>query len=54
MIIEGLNKPYDGDLADDPSMDKKSVYVPDDIKRPIKSYLKKMGLTSKKKKRPRS
>lgn len=48
------NEAYDRDLMDDPSIAKKSAYVPDDIKRPIKKYLTAMGLTSKKKKRPRS
>lgn len=45
---------YEGDLVDDPAMKKKSVYVPDDIKKPIGKYLKAMGLTGSKKKRSRS
>lgn len=59
LIREGLggsnpNEAYDKDLADDPAMSKKSVYVPDDVKKPIKKYLKAMGLSGRKKKRSRS
>jgi len=39
---------------DDAAIKKKSKYVPDDIKRSIKTYLGAMGLSGKKKKRPRS
>ena len=43
---------YDKDLADDPSLNKRSVYVPNDVKKPIKRWLKAMGLSKGKKKRP--
>lgn len=42
---------YDGNLVDDPAFEKQSVLVPDDIKQSIKSWLKTMGLSSRKKKR---
>lgn len=45
---------YEGDLADDPALKKKSVLVPDDVKKPIGKYLKAMGLTGSRKKRSRS
>lgn len=48
------NEAYDHDLMDDAAIKKKSKYVPDDIKRSIKTYLGAMGLSGKKKKRPRS
>lgn len=59
IIREGLagshpEQAYEGDLADDPAMKKKSVLVPDDIKRPIGKWMKAMGLTRSKKKRSRS
>lgn len=38
---------YDKELTDDPSFDEKSVYVPDDIKKKIKSWMKDMKLSSK-------
>jgi hypothetical protein len=41
---------YDGHLLNDPSYEKKSVYVPDDIKKKINSWAEDMGLTPKKKK----
>ncbi len=43
---------YEEELADDPALKKHSVYVPDDVKKPIKRWLKKMGLSRRKKKRP--
>lgn len=59
IIREGLagsdpNEAYDHDLADDSSMNKKSVYVPDDVKKPIKKWLTAMGLSRGRKKRSRS
>lgn len=41
---------YDEHLLNDPSYEKKSVYVPDDIKQKINSWAADMGLTPKKKK----
>jgi len=38
---------YDKELADDESLSKKSVYVPDDIKKKIRSWMKDMKLSSK-------
>src|SRR5258706_15127632 len=40
---------YENDLIDDKAFKKKSVYVPNDIKRSIKKWTKSMGLSSKKK-----
>lgn len=59
MIREGLggsdpNEAYDHDLADDPALHKKSVLVPDDVKKPIGKWMKAMGLSRGKKKRSRS
>lgn len=48
------NEAYDKDLADDPALKKKSKYVPDDVKRPIKRWLTAVGLSRGKKKRSRS
>lgn len=45
------NEAYDRELVDDPSLKKKSVYVPDDVKRHIGRWFRKMGLASNKKKR---
>lgn len=39
------NEMYNEQLIDDPSYKKKSVYVPDDIKRKIEPWLKAMGLS---------
>lgn len=36
-------------LLDDPSYDEKSVYVPDDIKKKINKWAKRMGLAQEKK-----
>jgi hypothetical protein len=41
---------YDAHLLNDPSYEKKSVYVPDDIKKKINSWTEDMGLTPKKEK----
>lgn len=38
---------YDKELIEDPTFEKKSVYVPDDIKKKIKSWMKDMKLSSK-------
>lgn len=59
IIREGLagsqpEQAYEGDLADDPAMHKKSVLVPDDVKKPIGKWMKAMGLSRGKKKRSRS
>jgi hypothetical protein len=45
---------YEEELADDPALKKKSVYVPDDIKDSIGHWMKAMGLSHSKKKRSRS
>lgn len=37
---------YDKELLDDPSFDKPSVYVPDDVKNKIKSWAKDMKLST--------
>jgi len=37
-------KPYDDDLLTDPSFEKKSVYVPRDIKKSIKKWARGMKL----------
>lgn len=36
---------YDKELIDDPAIAQKSVYVPDDIKDSIKTWMKDMQLT---------
>lgn len=48
------NESYDKDLMDDDAFNSKSVMVPDDIKDPIRKWMKSMGMTSKKKSRARS
>lgn len=37
---------YHVELLDDPAIDKPSVYVPDDIKKKIKSWAKDMKLST--------
>ena len=39
---------YDRDLVDDPELSKHSVIVPDDVKKPVKKWLRSMGLARKK------
>lgn len=39
---------YDKGLMDDPNIDEKSVYVPDDVKDTIKKWVKSMGLDARK------
>lgn len=36
---------YEEELMDDPALAKRSTYVPNDIKRSIRSWAKKMGLS---------
>jgi hypothetical protein len=49
-VVESLDdkkkraKPYDDDLLVDPSFEKKSVYVPHDIKKSIKKWARDMKL----------
>ena len=38
---------YSEELLNDPSFDEKSVYVPDDIKKSIRSWAKDMKLSTK-------
>ena len=38
---------YSEELLNDPSFDEKSVYVPDDIKKSIKTWAKDMKLSTK-------
>lgn len=45
---------YDHELMDDPAVKKRSVMVPDDIKRQVRRWTKAMGLSRGKKKRLRS
>lgn len=58
LVREGLGgsrpeETYEGDLMDDPAIKKQSKLVPDDIKRPIKRWVKAMGLSrTKKRSRP--
>jgi hypothetical protein len=40
---------YEQELADDPSLAKQSVLVPDDIKDSIRKWMKVMGLSGHKK-----
>ena len=42
---------YEEQLIDDSSYNKQSTYVPDDVKKPIKRWLRSMGLSGSKKKR---
>jgi hypothetical protein len=37
---------YDKDLVDDPSFKKKSVYVPDEVKKKIRSWMKDMKMST--------
>lgn len=46
------NETYEELLEDDPVYQKKSVLVPDDIKKAISSWSKQMGLSKPAKKRP--
>ena len=45
------NEAYDKELEDDPSYNKRSVIVPNDIKRSIKKWSRSMGLSSAKRMR---
>lgn len=45
---------YEQEFEDDPALKKKSVLVPDDIKRSISKWSRAMGLSGRKKKRTAS
>jgi hypothetical protein len=42
---------YEEESVDDPSFKKRSVLVPDDVKRPVTGYLKAMGLAGTRRKK---
>jgi hypothetical protein len=44
---------YNEELVEDEAFNKHSVLVPDDVKKPIKKWMKAMGLSGVKKKRSR-
>jgi hypothetical protein len=41
---------YSAELLDDPGYEKKSVYVPDDIKKKINAWAQDMGLSTRRQK----